>query len=380
MQASAALGFARNIGKTYFTINYSPSWVQGLQGSNFASANHALSLSTGRTLSTKWSVNGSLNGIITDFNQLMFTQPQAVNIAMTPGTFDEFAAAILTGRTGSLPLTQSINAAPGLSPETAYQYGGRFFSISAQGSVSYAYSTRSAINFSVSTSRVQFSNRGSTLTDGAGAGGFFMPRTTNVAPSVNWSYSLTPRTTIGTSLTTNRTMSQYQDAYASQGGVSIGRTMSTHWFLQGTLGMGMVKPVRQTLPVNTGPQITYGGSLGYRVYAQTVTAEFNRSVSDTYGLGANATESSSVGWAWKRPGNSISLTGSFGYSRMISPSFSNTGSWTGLVSAGKALNSQMALSASYSYIQFPTSILVNTSKQTRSGVIVSLSWSPSERR
>jgi hypothetical protein len=379
VQAAASFGFARNIGKTYFTIDYSPSWVQGVRGGDFKAANHVLSLSTGRTISTKWSVNGSMNGILTDFNQLMFVQPQSLNVAMTPGSFDEFAAAVLTGRTGSLPLTQTINAAQLVSPETAYLYGGRILNLSMHGSVSYAYSTRSAINLSVSTSRSQFSNSGGNLSGHVGSN-YSVPWTTNAVPSFGWSHSLTPRTTISVNLYTNRVISQYQDAYSSQVGVSIGRTMSPHWFLQGTLGVGLIKLLRHTLSVNTGPQITYGTALGYRVYAQTITASFNRSVSDIYGLGANATDSSSAAWAWKRPGSSVSLTGSFGYSRLISPQFSNTGSWTGLASAAKALNSQVTLSASYGYVQYPATILATGSNVTRSGVIVSLSWSPSARR
>lgn len=381
LQAGATFGFVRSIGRSALNISYSPSYVRGLRGVAFDSTNHALSISMGRELSAKWSASGSVNGILTDFNQLLFAGSQTTSLVTTPATFDEFAAAILTGRSANLPLTQAVNAAPAMvSPEQAFLYGGRILNFSASGSVSYAYSTRSSLNLSITTVRTQFFSRGSNLSDSVNGRGFSVPWTTTGAPSINWGYSLTPRTTVNASLTTSRTLSRFQDSYVSQAAFSIGRTMSSRWFLQGSAGTGWIKPLRQTFQVNRGAQLIYGAGIGYKLFAQTFVGSFNRSVSDVYGLGANATDSATGAWSWKRPGSSVSLTASFGFSRLKGPIFSNPGSWTGFIGAGKSLNRQLALSTTYSYIQFPVSVLANTSNLTRSGVIVSLSWSPSARR
>jgi hypothetical protein len=377
IQTSASLGVVRNIGKSSFTMNYSPSYVRSLQGTSFDSINHVLGISLARGVGTKWGVGGSMSVVMSNFDQLLFGGSQGTAITSTPATFDEFAAAVLTGRSVNVALMQAVNVAPNAgSPELAYMYGGRMLSASASASVSYAASTRSAITMSVSTGRTQFISSGS---NGVRRG-FTTPWTTNAAPSFSWGYSLSPRTSVSVNVGTNRTISQHQDAFATQTGVSIGRTMSNRWLLQGSVGTGWIKPLRQTLPLNQKPQLTYGGSIGYKFYAQTFVGSFSRSVSDIYGLGANTSDSSSAAWSWKRPGSSLSLTGSFGYSILRSPAFANTGSWTGLIGAGKALNAQMAISGGFSYVQFPTSIVLNTSNMTRSGVSVSLSWSPSARR
>jgi hypothetical protein len=381
LQGSATFGLVRSIAKSSLSITYTPSYVRGVRSANFASFNHALSMAMGKNLSPKWGLSGSINGVMTDFNQLLFAQSRSADIALIPATFDEFAAALLTGTSSNLALTQAVNASPVIgSPETAFLYGGRMYSVAATGSAAYAYSSRSTFSMSISAGRTQFFSRGSNLSDGSGVRGFSVPWTTNGSASLSWGYSLTPRTTIGANLTTARTVSQFQDAYASQAGVSIGRTMSTRWFLHGTLGTGWIKPLRQTFQPTQVPQVTYGGGIGYKLYAHTFMASFTRSVSDVYGLGASATESSSGAWAWKRPGRSISVTSSFGYSRLINTVIPDTRSWTGLISAGKALNDQIAIGASYSYFRLPTSIVIAASDLTRSGVIVSLSWSPSSRR
>jgi hypothetical protein len=381
MQGSVAFGWVRSIAKSSLSVTYSPSYVRGMNGLDYASTNHNLAVSVSRNLRAKWSLGGSVTGVLSDFNQLLFARSRSVDLVAIPATFDDFAAALLTGRSVDPVLTQTINAAPVVgSPETAFLYGGRIFSVSAAGTVSYAYSSRSSLSLSMSTTRTQFFSHGTSEAGGLGRTGFSVPWTTSGTPSLNWGYSLTPRTTIGASLTTSRTVSQYQDAYSHQTGMSLGHTMSSRWFVQGTLGVGWIKPVRQTFQPNRGPQLTYGGGIGYKVYAHTLVASMNRSVSDVYGLGANATESSTAAWAWKRPGQSISLTSSFGYSRLVGPTFLNSRSWTAAVGAGKALNSQMAISASYSYVRFPTAVASSLPDLTRSGLSVSLSWSPSERR
>jgi hypothetical protein len=251
MQASAAFGLLRSIGKSSLNINYTPYYVRGLRGTNFDSINHALAIAMGKGFGTKWAFSGSINGVMSDFDQLLFAGSRATGIATTPATFDDLAAAILTGRSVNSALTQVVNASPTLaSPELAYAYGGRILSVSANASVSYAYSTRSNVTLSVTTARAQLYSRGNNQIDRGSNGTLSIPWTTNAVASFNWGYSLSPRTTIGVNVSTNRTLSRFQDAYASQAGVSIGRTMSNRWFLQGMVGTGWisrsVKPCRLT--------------------------------------------------------------------------------------------------------------------------------------
>ena len=379
LQASAALGWSRMAEKSSFSVTYSPSYVRGLSGASFDSTNHAASLSLSRPLGRKWTLGASANALLSDFNQLPFARGRYGNIAMIPATFDELASAIITGSSGNTALNQAVNAVPLISsPETAFLYGGRIFSLSAGISTDYAYSSRSSLNMSFNATRAQSFEHGSNL-NRAGSN-TFLPKTTSASASLSWSYSLSPRTTLGATLYTSRTFSRWQDGYGNQAGLSIGRTLSNRWFVQAMAGVGWITTIRQTFQPARGPQLTFGASTGYKLYAHTFVASFNRSVSDMYGLGANASENSSGGWSWRIPGSTVSMSAGFGYARLIGPAFPNTGSWNGSVSAGKALNAHLVMSVAYSYTQFPTSIVIAGPNLTQSAVMASLSWSPSERR
>ena len=94
-----------------------------------------------------------------------------------------------------------------------------------------------------------------------------------------------------------------------QGGViSIGRTMSQHWLLQGRAGVGITKYLRLTVAAPRNVQYTAGGSIAYKVSAHTLIASFDRELADSYGLGSASTDAAMGGWAWKVRGSSWSLS------------------------------------------------------------------------
>jgi hypothetical protein len=381
LQGSAVFGWSRPGPKSSFSAIYSPSYVRGLNSSGYRSLNHALSVSASGTLNPKWSVATSLNAIISDLGQLVIAPTPYGNVSAIPATFDEFAAAVLTGHSANPGLNQAVNSAPVInSAERAFLYGDRLFSTSAGMSLSYTYSSRSSFGVSLSGLRSQRFRTGSNATDLISPLAS-VPNTSSGSAGLGWSYSLTPRTTASLNVSSNRTFSRFQDAYSTQAGVSLGRTLSQQWFVNGMVGVGFITPIRSTFQPSQKPQTLYGGGIGYKFYAQTLVASYARSISDIYGLGANATESSSTSWSWKRPGQSISLSASGAYSRMITSAFANSASWIAHVSVGKSLSAHLALSGGYSYTQFPRSLLnTTTGSLSQNGVSISLSWSPSERQ
>jgi len=149
LQGSAVFGWSRPGQKSSFSAIYSPSYVRGLNSSAYRSLNHALAVSASRTLNQKWSVAMSLNTIISDLGQLVITPTSYANVSAISATFDEFAAAVLTGHSANPGLNQAVNSVPAInSAERAFLYGNRIFSTSAGMTVSYGYSSRSS--FSVS--------------------------------------------------------------------------------------------------------------------------------------------------------------------------------------------------------------------------------------
>jgi hypothetical protein len=318
--------------------------VRGLNLSGYESWNQSLSISAGRSLTSKWDLALSANGIISDFSQLLFARSQYGSMVSTPATFEDFVAAVMTGTTTNPALNLTANAASVLgSPETAFLYGDRLLTSSASVSASYAYSTRSIFRFGVHGTRVQQFRKGSNLPDNA-ASSYVVPNTSAGSLDVSWSYSITPRTTAGFNVSSTRTISRFQDAYSSQANVSLGRTISRRWFVQGMVGTGVITPSRQTFAVSRQAQTQYGGSVGYKVYSNTFLGSFMRAVSDVYGIGANTMDTASTAWAWKRPGSSLSVGANAGYSKMNGSAFSNARSWMANASAGKSLTSQIGLS------------------------------------
>jgi hypothetical protein len=377
-QGSLLLGWSRQRQKSNINITYSPSYVHGIQLS-YSSFNQAFSFAAAKTLNGKWSIDSSVQVLLSDFTQLLFSPTRYGSLSAEPSTFDDLSAAMLTGRSDNTSLQQLVGAASAISsPETAAVYGNRLLSAAAVVSASYAQSTRSTYHVSALASRAQYYTGGSSAPEVRP--GYLIPKTTTVEALLGWSYSLTPRTNLSLDGSSTRTVSQYQDGYLSQANVSLGRTMSRRWFVQGMVGVGYITPTRQTISTPRGAQEQYGGSIGYKLDAHTLLASYQRTAYDIYGFGASAMETSTGAWTWKRPGRTVSVSGSFGYIRLLGSPFPNQGSWTAHVVAVKALNAHLAVSGGYSYVQYPQTVLVSAPNLTQHGVIVTLSWSPSERQ
>ena len=379
LQASGSFGWSRTIRKNAVSLTYAPGYVRGLSGTRFDSTNHSSAFSLNRSIGTKWRTGASLSAVLSDFNQLPFGGARARNMLATPASFQDMADIVLTGASDNIALMQTVNMAPTLtSPETAFLYGGRVFSVAAGVSAGYAYSSRAGLSFNLNAGRTQSVNAGNTSS--AALQNSVIPRTTSGGFGVGWTYSLTPRTSIGATMSTGRAFSSLQDAWANQAGLTFGRTLTSRWFVSGTAGVGWITPIRTTLQPKMGPQLTYGVSTGYKLYSHAFVGSITRSVSDVYAIGANASESGSFAWVWKPPAGSLSITSGVGYSRIISPLIRSSRSWSGFVSTGRALTRQLAVSVAYNYARFPASLLIARDNLTQSGAVVSLSWSPSERR
>ncbi len=378
-QGALLVGWSRHRENSHINITYSPSYIRGLTTSKFSSFNQSLSLSAGKKLNAKWSVDASVETFLTDFSQLLFASSRYGSISTVPSTFDDLASAILTGKSENPALDQLVSAAsPVRSPEAAVLYGNRLLSSAGSISASYAHSSRSVYSASLVASRTQYYAGESTAPQGAPT--YQIPMTTSVGAQLGWSYSITPRMSLTVDGSSIRTVSKYQDAYASHAAVSIGRTMSRRWFVRGAGGIGVISPVRQAVSTSQGVQKEWGGSIGYKLEAHTLLAQYERTASDLYGFGASETEASMGVWTWKRPGRTISLSSGFGYIRMISPVLTEQATWTAHASAAKALDAHLAMSIAYSYIQYPPTVLAYAPTIEQHGVIVTLSWSPSERQ
>ena len=348
VQGLVAVGAVRRGLKSNVSVSYSPSYMKSFRGTSYNSLNHSVDASASRTLSSKWTLAASVNGMVNDFEQLAFAPTRFGDIAWIGSTFDELVAAMLTGQSTNVALTEAVNAAAIVgSPESAYLYGNRLLSAAANVSLSYAPSSRSSFGLSLYGGRTQYQPAENTSSSVRNRSSF--RRSTNGSINFGWSYSLTPRTTVNMGVSSARTVSIFQDAYTSQANLSVGRILSRRWFTQGTVGAGRISPRRSVSSLSRNVQPQFGGTIGYKLYSQTFVASYDRSVSDAYGLGANYSNTSGGGWTWKRPGRGIATSAGFGYSRLIGPNFLKITSWSTQASVSRVLSNHLVMTCGFNY-------------------------------
>lgn len=376
---SANFGWTRSAERSSVAISYSPSYTAYPNHTDFNTISQTFSMNWNRKVGQKWSFNFGVTGLVSNLQQMYFSANGLGQAASLPTTFDGLAGAILSG---TFTDSQLASALTGVSanalPEQAYVYGRRIGSASVVTGLSYAPSGRSSLHASVTANRMQGLNSGEAT---QGATQSLIPQTTAASVNLGWGYSLSSRTHIGVDMVTSRTFSRLQDGYASDASFSIGRTMSTNWFLQGTAGVGVLTYLRQTIPVKNNIQYTGGGSLGYKLRSHTLLASLNRSLGDSYGLGSASTDAATVGWAWKAPGSSWSLSANFGYQQLRGSAVRGYESWRATGGIARALNAHMFVSLQYAYFTLPSNLVLSSEMLgAQSGVTMNLSWSPSQYR
>ena len=383
---AASFGGSKSTEKSTFNWSYSPSYFNLFYGnrqfSNNGSINHRASVSWSRKLGSKWTWSMSLNGFLTNLEQLYFNPSVLSSVAAMPTTFDDLAAGMLAGKFTDAQLASLLTGAPlEASPQQGYLYGSRMFDAAASVGLSWAHSERTSVSIMATGNRAQSVNGVGTFGGASTRPGVLAwPQTTNAGVSVSWSYSLSPRTQIGVSVSSSRTFSRFQQGYASNGSVSIGRKMSRRWFAQATAGAGKLNYSQQLYAAPNSVQYLYGASLGFKTVAHTFLASYNRSLGDVYGLGSGSTSSATGTWNWRRPGSSWSVSAGGGYQEFNNQTFNNTRSLMANAGVAKELSPHLFLSAQYIYFQFPANMRAAGLESSENGVSVGMTWSPSQYR
>jgi hypothetical protein len=297
-------------------------------------------------------------------------------LVSVPATFDELTQGVLAGKYTNDQLASLLTGAPVVeSPAQFLFYGNRMFTSSATSSLSYAHSQRLSFTFGLDGARTQhLSNNVHELARYT----YLVPRTTSGGASVGLSYSLSPKTVLGFSANSIRTFSTLQDAYSSSASLSLGRTLGRRWFAQLQAGAGRIDPVRQTYLTSRGTQALGGANLGYKTYAHTFMASYQRTISDVYGIGATTTLSLTGAWHWARPGRNWWMDATFGQQRMLGSGLSSLDSWRATAGLGRKLTRHTAVQMQYAYASYSTAAQSNAfyHDMTQHAVRLSLAWRP----
>lgn len=358
------------------SLDYTPSYTGYIRDSNVNALNHALALTARRKLAPLWTLDFSLGGGLSSLEQSIFAPSTLSNVASAPATFEDLAAGMLSSNFTNNPQLGTILTRSPLveSPVANLIYGQRMFTASTQVSLSYSYSPRFTVTFRGGAARTQYMSGSQALTLG---NRYLLANTTSGNADMDFSYSLSPFTQIGGTVSVSRISSSIFDAYTTTSLATLGRTFGTRWVLQLHGGVAVTNPVRQIYsapPMKPGPAT--GGSLAYKTRAHTFLAACDRTVSDLYGLGASTSSSATASWHYRHPGSSWWLDSSFSWQQMLGGGLLNTSGWRSTFGLNRSIGANVVFVAEYVHLHYSGGFLATPYHISQDAVRASMEWTP----
>lgn len=371
---SADIGWTHYAERTNATFTYVPSYTGRLRYSDWNALNHAMSFNAIRKLAPRWTfgLSGAVN--LSTLDQFLFAPTTLGAAVATPAKFDDLASAVLAGKFNDPRLASILGGAQvSQSPLQTLLYGDRVLNSAAQASLSYSYSPRLSITVNGGGSRSQHLSQNDATLNANG----YVDSTTSEYGTVGLSYSLSPRTQIGASVTGSRAASLFEDTFTTRSVASLGRTFGSRWFVQLQAGIGIMNSLRQTTlqVLSTSPHPVTGGSIGYKSFSHTLLGSYDRTVSDTYGLGASTNSSATASWQWKRPGRAWWLTADTGWQRLEGSFAGDVAGWRSSAGIGRSLG-HVVLLMDYAYLRYSGTQQRTVYNVSQSAVRISMSWRP----
>ena len=356
--------------KSRIMFSYTPSYTGRLRFAAWNALNHSASFNAARRFG-RWDFGFSAGADLSNLSEFLFTPTVFASVAAVPVSFNELASAVLTGTYTNAQLASLLTGAPVVeSPARNLFFGDRMFTSGAQASLAYAPQPRLSIKFTASASRSQHMSNSAS---GAAQSAYLIPRTSSAGANFDVSYARSARTQVGVSVGSSRVDSTIFDAYSTTAMASLGRKMGTRWFLQLAGGVGVINPVRSTLVVTTAPQPAGNASLGFHTQSHKFLGAYSRTVSDSYGIGANSTSAVSGTWRWARPGRSWWIESSGGWQQLAGSAYANTSGWRLQTSLGRAVGDRISLVTQYVYLHYSEQ-MATIPPLSQSAVRVSVVW------
>src|SRR5262249_32176474 len=171
-------------------------------------------------LGPRWKVDGSAVADVSNITDSLFRPSIFRQAADLPQGFEEIATAILGGSLSNQDLAAMLTGTPVLdSPTRTIFFGNRLFNASLHAGLSFQKSSRFSLRL--------YGRALHTQTLGSGApkdtlpSNYLTSKFNSGTAGMGLSYSITPRTQVGTSVETQRIFSRDQDVYATTGIASL---------------------------------------------------------------------------------------------------------------------------------------------------------------
>jgi len=370
---AATIGWQRPRDRSDVFMTYTADYSGHLRYSAWQALNHHLSFNANRRWS-RWDFRFSAAASVSTTDQLLFAPTALSTVAATPATFADLTTGIMGGTSQNRALAPVLTGVQAVVSPALLLYGSRTLSASAQFSATTRLSDRTSIQISAGGTR----NQGLPVSNSIAQAGAptLAIRATSGNLGLSISHLLTPRTQVSVALLSTRAFSGLADAYYNSFSLAITRTLSERWFATVHGGGGDVLPVRQTNIPLSGPQYLAGGSLGFKTFAHTLLGSYDRNFSDTYGLGASISSSTTGAWSWRRPDSTWRVQVSAGQQQLQTSAFPTLDTWQASFSLQKALSSHAVIAAQYAYMRYSGGPAAATNAISPSAVRLTFSWAP----
>lgn len=362
--------------RTTFFLSYTPSYLADWRYTSLDALNHSFTLNVSRKITPLLTLGFSAAADLSSYAESLFLPTAASNIAAAPADFQNLAAGLLSGNFANNPLLGVLltNAPLVQSPANSLVYGEKVLTASAKTSLSYAISPLLSIDITASGTRTQ---NISASQPGGGANAYLVPTAMSESAGLTLSYSASPVTQIGASLTESHSSSALFDGYTSIAQATFGRTIGQAWILQAHGGFSVTDSLgRVRAPAQVTPAPTGGGSLAYKAGAHTLLGSFDRATAETYGLGASTTSAANATWHWRPPSNAWWLEAGISWQQFSGGALSTISGWRSSFSWNRMAGTHTVLQTQYVYANYSSGPPASRYRSSQNAVRVTVTWMP----
>ena len=356
-------------------ITYTPSYDASLRYTAANSMNHYLTFGLIHDLGPRWTFTSGGTAFTARWDQFLFEPTQFSSLSQVPGSFDDFVKGLLQGSYTNSQIASILTGAPGLeSPASTLLYGTRLMSANLRTGFTFQKSARLNFHGTVGGTRTQHLNTGEPNTTGF----FLLPETTSAYATLGVGYEASPRTEVSFESTSTRMFSRYEDAYVSSGTGVISRVLGRRWIAQARGGAGTIIPVHHTFAYSPGAHYLAGATLTFKTSSNTFMGSIDRTITDSYGLGALSATVASGAWNWHMPGHSWWVYSTGRYEMLGNLGNHNLNAWLASVGISRKLVPHTIGRIGYVYGRdsgFYSGAITNLALE---GVQVVISWIPRE--
>lgn len=380
----ASMGYGKTLGeRTRVSLVYAPGVIVRPQDLSRSRFNQMLGLGFTHGITPRLNMSLGLNASYAEFDQFAFSPAQFSLVTSAPGSFDDLINAITGGQFSNSQIASLLTGAPVLdSAARTALYGNQTLAASASLRMNYNATSRLTIGFNANAVRYQnVGIKGDDLGRGA-----VVPRTTAEGGSVNISYAVTNRTSIGASVGASRTVSRFINntflTYTGNASHRFGeRVFGTISAGSGNAFQGSGRQQRANLAF--GSRYLVNGSLAVQATnTQMFMMQVARTFVDQFGLGVRYTQTATGSWSYAPLGALWSAT------VFVGQQYSNRAAAANLnaIFAGFGLNrrigASLGLSGQMFYARSNNTLgasiygAATQGEFERTGVRVSLTWFP----